>query len=89
MELNYIGDPQITISENGKVTAKVPPIGSLINVYSIEFQRSVPMEVFDRTGNLLSCGYEGIEYTVRLVKMVGSLSGEPNKDYYRWEGSSI
>jgi hypothetical protein len=88
MESNYIGDPQLIIKEDGKVTAKVPPIGSLINVYADELQRSVPMEVFDRTGNLLSCGYEGIEYTVRLAKMVNSLSGE-NENVYRWEGSSL
>lgn len=68
----------VIVSTGPKVRAKAPKVGSHIDVYARELQRSVSMEVFDRRENTLFCGFEGIEYTVRLQSVGGN--------DYRWEG---
>lgn len=68
----------VIVSTKPKVRAIAPKIGSHIDVYVGELQRSVSMEVFDRRENTLFCGFEDIEYTVRLQSIGGN--------DYRWEG---
>lgn len=68
----------VIISTKPKAKAKAPKIGSHISVYALDLNRAVSMEVFDVRGNTLSCGFEDLEYTVRLQP-----TGEND---YRWEG---
>lgn len=72
-------DPVVTAT-SPKLRAKAPRVGQFIDVYARDLQHSVPMEVFDVRGNTVTCGYNDIEYAVRL-EVVGN-------GHVRWEGSN-